>query len=166
MVRQQTNEGLANTGFNGISQNQANSLRRSLQVNKCVWQQRPKSPDKISLGLVHEKEERYGIKGYEIPKAAHLDNKDRCNQNWQSQAKAHVPELLKNRGSLSKRTYLDDVILQNLKRGAPPVHEKMTNWNEHSNSHTVHGHHHKHEFLKQKRLTTAGQIEVEAKLRK
>lgn len=141
-------------------------LRQSLQTSKFIWQQRKPSPDQSSLGLVHEKVERYGIKGYVIPKAQHLDNKDRCNPDWKNQANVHVPKLLSNRGSMSKRTYLDDVILANLKRGAPPTHEKLTNWGEHAGSTTVHGHAHKDEFKKQKRLTTAGQIEDEAKRRK
>jgi hypothetical protein len=57
---------------------------------------------------------------------------------------------------MSKRTYLDDVILSQLKRGAPPTHEKLTNWGEHAGATTVHGHAHKDEFKKAKRMTTAG----------
>lgn len=57
---------------------------------------------------------------------------------------------------MSKRTFLDDVVLEHLKKGAPPTHEKLTNWGEHLSSHIVHGHAHKDEFKKSKRLTTAG----------
>lgn len=67
-----------------------------------------------------------------------------------------MPALLSKRAPMSKRTYLDDVILSQLKRGAPPTHEKLTNWGEHAGATTVHGHAHKDEFYKSKRLTTAG----------
>ena len=67
-----------------------------------------------------------------------------------------MPPLLANKGPKSKRTFLDDVILDQLKKGAPPVHEKLPNCGENSNQHLTHGHHHKDEFRKAKRLTTAG----------
>jgi hypothetical protein len=73
---------------------------------------------------------------------------------------------MENMKSGSKKTYLDDVILDHLKKGSPPIHSKLPNWGADGCNPLINGHAHKDEFKKANRVTTAAQIFEEAKKRK
>lgn len=104
-------------------------MKQSL-ASKSAWREADKQGDSSSLGLVHEKKEHFGIRGYVIPMSSHLDPKELHNHNWKASSNQHIPKLLADKKLAGKKTYLDDVILDNLKKGSPPVHSKLPNWGE------------------------------------
>lgn len=76
------------------------------------------------------------------------------NRNWTVESNVHVPALLADKKLAGKKTYLDDVILEHLKKGAPPTHCKLPDWSADGGSGLIHGHALKDVFKKAKRLTT------------
>ena len=47
-------------------------MKQSL-ASKSGWREAEKQGDSGSLGLVHEKKEHFGIRGYVIPMSSHLN---------------------------------------------------------------------------------------------
>jgi hypothetical protein len=101
----------------------------------------------------------FGIKGYVIPKPHYNDPKDMFNPSWEN-------EIKNLKKGAPKKTFLDEVIRQKEKQGSPPAKLKLNNWADVSKSTTIHGHPHKDEFYKAKRLTVPAEILEQAKKRK
>ena len=75
-------------------------------------------------------------------------------------------EIKNLKAGSKKKTYLDDVIRQKEKQGSPPSNIKHRVWGDEIRATSKHGHPHKDEFKKGKRLTVPAQIFEDAKKKK